>query len=355
MSPAPLQITLGIVNFNGLGQISETLRCAQASTPPAEEILVIDNGSTDGSAEAIAENFPNITLIRSPENLGSAKARNLLLEKARHPYVMLLDHDISLRPDTLERLYAFMNATPEAGACHPEIEDPQDPEVHHYNGGGIHYLGALISREKPAAERRMIPEAFVTVSGAALMVRAEASRHVGGMDPDYFFNWEDGDFTCRLTLAGHPCYNLPVARVLHRSKPRGLSKAFYQVRNRWYFILKLYDRRTLVLILPMLALFEAVQMTFLHLKGEGGAYWKANAAVWKSLPAIRQKRRHFKSIKLLSDRAWLKAGKMYVPPSFCKNKPLLYVHNALNTIFSAYWALIRIFLASTQSEQTPNR
>lgn len=351
MHAPPLPVTLGIVNFNGRDMILETLRCALAGYPSPAEVIVIDNGSEDGSADIIAEQFPQVTLIRSPVNLGAAKARNRILNEAAQPCVMLLDHDISLRPDTLARLWAFMEATPHAGACHPEIEDPNDPEVHHYNGGGIHYLGALVARKKPPADRDTAAEPFVTVSGAALLVRKSAAQTIGGMDPDYFFNWEDGDFTCRLTLAGFPCFNLPRARVLHRSRPRGLSKAFYQVRNRWFFMLKLYDRRTLLLMLPVLALFEAMQMTFLILKGEGRTYWKANAAVWKALPALRQKRQTFQALKIVCDRDWLVAGKMYVPPALGARPLLQSLHLGLNALFDLYWRFMRMFLKRTPAPQ----
>ena len=336
----PLPVTLGIINFNGKALLTETLRCARASQPPPAAILLVDNGSTDGSVEEITTSFPEVTLIRSPVNLGAAKARNIILEAAQTEWVMLLDHDISLKPDTLKQLIHFMQSNPETGACHPEIEDPADPEVFHYNGGGIHYLGALAAREKPSGTPRHKPERFVTVSGAALMVRKATALQIGGMDPDYFFNWEDGDFTCRLTLAGFPCFNIPYAAVLHRSKSRGVSKVFYQVRNRWFFMLKLYDTRTLLLIAPMLLLFEPLQMVLLHIKGGGRAYWKANVAVWKALPHVRRKRRSFLPMKQLADREWLTATSMYVPPALAGKSFTRSLFRLLNAFFSFYWKCI---------------
>ena len=342
MKSAP--VTLGIVNYNGIEVLSETLRCAYASNPAPASVLVVDNGSTDGSVDGIEDRYPGLRLIALSENRGAAMARNRLLTEAETELVMLLDNDISLQADTLGLLIEFMSRNPQAGACHPEIEDPNDPDAYHYNGGSIHYLGALIARDKPGAvEDRPEAERFVTVSGAALMVRKSLALSLGGMDADYFFNWEDGDFTCRLTLAGHPCYNIPAARVLHRAKPRGTSKAFYQVRNRWHFMLKLYGLRTLILMTPALLLFELLQMILLHGKGAGLQYWRANLAVIRELPRIRTKRKTFATCKLIPDRDWLTVGTMYLPPSFQSRHFLNPCLQFMNVFFAFYWKCIRSF------------
>jgi GT2 family glycosyltransferase len=280
--------------------------------------------------------------VRLQRNIGSAGARNVALREASSTYVLLMDNDIGLERDTLTRLMDVMHSVPEVGVCHPEITDPNDPEAYHYNGGSIHYLCALVTRRKPLPnEKRPLYERFDVIGGGALLMRKDTALLVGGFDADYFFNWEDGDFTGRLTLAGYKCLNVPAAIVHHRSKPRGTSKVFYQVRNRWYYILKLYSLRTIALSLPMLLLFEVSQAALLAMKGAGRDYIKGNLAAIKDLPMIIKKRRAFQRLKVVRDRDWLTSGEMYVTVGQSQKLPMVLAQKALYGLFGLYWALIK--------------
>jgi hypothetical protein len=165
---------------------------------------------------------------------------------------------------------------------------------------------------------------------------------IGGFDGDFFFNMDDGDFTSRMTLAGYRCINVPAAAAGHRSKPRGTSKVFYQVRNRWYFMFKLYDWRTLILIAPMLLLFEVLQALFLLRKGAFLEYLRGSVAVLRNLPAVLARRRAFQPLKRRPDRDWLRAGRMYVPPQLSRPGSIMAL---LQAVFfgmcSTYWRLVR--------------
>jgi len=147
-------VTLGVVNFNGRDRLPETLTAlARLERPPAE-VIVVDNASTDGSADWVEEHHRQVRCLRLDDNLGSAAARNRLLDEARTPYVLLLDNDIVLAPDALDRLLAVMREAPGAAICHPEIVDREDPALsQHYNGGYIHYLCAHLARSRPVGPR----------------------------------------------------------------------------------------------------------------------------------------------------------------------------------------------------------
>jgi GT2 family glycosyltransferase len=307
------------------------------------KIVVADNRSTDGSREWLQETYPDVYCLCLDDNLGPAGARNAVLYAADARYILFLDNDITVEPDTLDRLLQVMGKLPKAAVCHPEICDPNDETAYHYNGGAIHYLRALISRDKPTNQRPEY-ELFNVVSGAALLVDRTAALDVGGFDEDYFFNWEDGDFLQRLTLAGYLCVNVPSAPVLHRGKARGVSKAYYMVRNRWFFILKLYEWKTLILILPALLVFEAAQAVLLLAKGGFADYCKANRDVLRSLPETFEKRYSFRKMKQKRDRDWLQSGDMYVPQSVVKSTSLIGILNTvLFRAFDGYWAIVSPF------------
>ena len=336
-------VTIGIINYNGMDVLPATLEAVLAMQYPAFDVVVVDNHSTDGSPAWLQEHHPQVTCLAMPSNLGLPAARNVVLAHATEEHVLILDNDISVAPDMLTRLMEALERTPRGGVSHPELHDDSDPWAYHYSGGWIHFLCTLITREKPEpGQPRDAIEIFDAVSGAALLIRRPRALEIGGFDGDYFFNWEDGDFTSRMTLAGYACIHVPGAIAGHRSRPRGTSKVFYQVRNRWYFILKLYSWRTLILIAPMLLLFEILQALFLLKKGAMKEYIRGNAAALRDVPMILAKRRAFQPLKTMRDRDWLRAGRMYVPPQLNQPGGLMErLQEAFFGMCSVYWRLVR--------------
>lgn len=334
------KVTIGVINYNGKLHLAETIQSIQALNYPDFEIVVADNLSTDGSREWLEKNFPEVQSLHLDSNRGPAGARNAILQHVDTNYILFLDNDITIEPDTLTRLMQVIKTVPKTAVCHPEICDPSDDFVYHYNGGWIHYLGAYISRNNDL-EKRPEYEIFDAVSGAALLVEREAALGVGGFDEDYFFNWEDGDFVIRLTLAGYLCVNVPHAIVHHKGKARGISKAYYMVRNRWFFMLKLYSWRTLILIAPMLLIFEIAQALLLLVKGSWKDYWRANLEVIQTLSNTLEKRKNFQKLKLKRDQDWLRADQIYVPQSIIESKSSLsQFKNLGSSLLNAYWKVI---------------
>lgn len=335
-------VTVGIVNYNGIATIPETLFSLQQLDYPNFEVIVADNGSTDGSREWIQDHHPEVQCLCLESNRGLPGARQALLEISQNDYILFLDNDIVVEPDVLSHLMQVMGEVPNAAACHPDILDSNNPLFYRYNGGWIHYLCAKIDRPIPTKDREEY-EIFDVISGGALLVKRETALKIGGFDSDYFFNWEDGDFTARLTLAGYLCLNVPQAIVHHRSKPRGTSKAFYMVRNRWYFIIKLYSWKTLILELPMLLIFEISQGLLLILKGAGKDYVLGNLAVIKALPNLLKKRKEFQKLKVKSDHEWLRSGELYIPAGLMEGKFFTFFKQVYNLFFGGYWQMIKHF------------
>lgn len=339
-------VTVAVLNYNGLATLPSTLQALQKMDYPEYKVLVLDNQSTDGSREWLidyaAQDPDRLKLLLLDKNSGAAGGRQTLLEQAASDYVLLLDNDIIVEPDTLLRLVQVMEAVPQAAAVHPEICDPSDPTVHHYNGGWLNFLGVFISRQPPDPRQpRPEYEVFATVPAGALLVDRRTALHVGGFDPDFFFNMEDGDFTSRLTLAGLLCLNVPGARVQHNSRPRRASKVYLQVRNRLFFMTKLYSLRTLLLAAPALLVFELFQAVFLLFKGCGRDYLRGCLAFLASLPQALKKRRRFMPHKRLRDRDWLSSGEMYAPPALVKSRLTRLILKSWSSFFGLYWKLIR--------------
>jgi len=177
-----------------------------------------------------------------------------------------------------------------------------------------------------------------------VMLSAAISTTVGLFDEDYFFGRTDGEFTFRLTLAGQPLYAVPQAICYHRVKKRGLSKVFYQIRNRWYFTLTLYAWRTIVLAAPALLLYELSIISFLWVKGAGKDYFAAISQVLGNLPMLMQKRQTIQAHRQVSDKEVLRSGTINMRRDLAANPMVYSLKTALNIVLNVYWRLIHRFI-----------
>jgi len=210
------------------------LRClteiANSRIGATHEVIVVDNASADGTANAIADAFPDVRLIRSPDNLGFAKANNLAIRRAAGRYLLLLNPDaFPTTPDTLADLLRFLREHDSyaAAGCRLVHADGR----HQVGDAGyrpsplnvaIHGLG--LSQLMPPGHGLFVvrPDAGGAgafdvdwICGACLLVRADVVRDTGPLDEGYFMYAEDVEFGCRLRDHGHRIAYLPGVRVLH--------------------------------------------------------------------------------------------------------------------------------------------
>jgi hypothetical protein len=210
---------LGVVVLNWNGK-DVTLRCLESiarSACPPDQIVVVDNASTDGSADAIRGAFPQVTVIVNDSNLGFAEGNNVgmrfLLERA-FDLVMLLNNDTVLDPQALCELKRAADAQP-AAAYGAAIYELAAPGALWYGGGSISRL-TLDARHDTAPERaRGAPRATDFVTGCCLMFRADALRSIGLLDKDFFAYYEDVDWCLRARASGGNLLYVPSASVRH--------------------------------------------------------------------------------------------------------------------------------------------
>jgi GT2 family glycosyltransferase len=208
-----------------------TLACAQsvaaeqARSPYTVELLVVDNGSTDGTAAALRAAVPQARVLVQPTNLGFAGGNNAGLAAAHGRYLLLLNSDTEVQSGALDTLIAFMDAHPEAGACGPMLLNP-DGSLQP-TGRALPTLGSLLvdmtrlyklqRRELYGQHRRDYRQvaAVGELSAAALLVRRTVYAQVGGLDTQFFFYYEDVDWCKRIGDAGWRIYYVPQAHVMH--------------------------------------------------------------------------------------------------------------------------------------------
>jgi len=217
-----VDLSIIIVTWNVRALLRTCLLALPAATAGLEtEVIAIDNGSTDGSPEMLAGDFPHVRLLRNAENAGFARANNQGLALAAGRYVVLLNSDTEPLPRSLTGMVQFMDAHPKAGAASPRLVRPdgspqpyaygEDPSPIYLLRRGLAHLRRGYLHDWAAAE----PLQAGWVSGACLVARRAAFEQVGGLDEGIFMYFEDNDWCRRMRRAGWEVWYNPHAKVLH--------------------------------------------------------------------------------------------------------------------------------------------
>lgn len=239
------QVAVIILNWNGRKLLEEFLPQVVATTDPdIADVIVADNGSTDSSADYVASNFPTVKLIRFDENYGFAEGYNRAIAVTNYPLTVLLNSDVAPTAGWINTLTRYMDAHPGVAACQPKILNYKAKDEFEYAGAaggfidrnGYPYCRGRIftSIEKDTGQYDdTIPVFWAT--GAALMVRSDIYKQVGGLDARFFAHMEEIDLCWRILLAGHSIMAVTAATVYHlgggslpASNPR---KTYLNFRN----------------------------------------------------------------------------------------------------------------------------
>ncbi|MCS7282934.1 MAG: glycosyltransferase family 2 protein [Anaerolineae bacterium] len=218
-----------IVNWNVRDLLRRCLRSVLVNSPSCQlEIIVVDNGSTDGSVEMVRTEFPQVLLIANPDNRGFPAANNQGLAVARGRYVLLLNPDTEVVGNALETMIAFADAHPDVGVVGPQLLNP-DGTIQSSRRRFPTLATAIFESTwlQPYAPRRLLTRYYVLdrpdgeiqdvdwVTGAALMARREAIEQVGPLDEGFFMYSEELDWCRRFRDAGWRVVYLPTAQVVH--------------------------------------------------------------------------------------------------------------------------------------------
>ena len=225
----PPLVAIVVLNWNGA---EDTLRCIASlarQTHPNFRILVVDNGSTDGSTERLRALGDRITLIESQENLGYTGGNNLAIREAlkgEAGYVWLFNNDAVAEPDTLARLVAACEADPGIGLASPLVRDDADPALIHFAGGRFDLDTPIYEPTEDLEKARAWQEAdpgHMALWGTAMLARRALVEKIGLLDERIFAYWEDIDYSIRGALAGFRNVMVFDAVVFHAAKPTILS------------------------------------------------------------------------------------------------------------------------------------
>ncbi|MGA2008941.1 MAG: glycosyltransferase family 2 protein [Solirubrobacteraceae bacterium] len=201
-----------IPNWNGRRWLEPCLAALAAQDLAAAEVIVVDNGSTDGSREYLRDRHPEVRVLALATNTGFAHAANAGMAAAQAEFVALINTDVELAPDWLRRTAQALHDHPRAASVACKMLSLEHPELVYDAGDILRRDGVCEQRGRSGADDGRYDEAgeiFGACAGAALYRRAVV-RAIGGFDERYFAYLEDVDLALRLRLAGWGCRYEPV-------------------------------------------------------------------------------------------------------------------------------------------------
>lgn len=295
------EVSVVIPNFNGMAYLDGVLSSLERQTIRNFEVILVDNGSTDGSCAFVSAEYPWVHMIQLPENYGFSRAVNEGIRAARSPYVLLLNNDTEAEPDFLEEMVAALRRHKKAFSCQAKMIQLHDRDKMDDAGNYYCALGWAFARGKGKDIRHYDREQkiFSTCAGAAIYRKKFIDR-IGDFDEEHFAYLEDLDIGYRARIYGYENRYEPTASVLHYGSASTGSrynsrKTELSSSNNIYVIGKNMPLLQWILNLPFFLLGFGIKFLFFCKKRMGKLYLKGLAEGWKRTvgPVGKQAKVHF--------------------------------------------------------------
>jgi GT2 family glycosyltransferase len=307
------KVAIVILNWNGQTYLSKFLPSVLATAYENKEVIVADNGSTDGSVSFLEKQFPQVKLIRFNENKGFAKGYNMALEQVHADYYAIINSDIEVQPGWLTPIINLLEQDKLNAACQPKLLSYNNKKLFEYAGGAG---GWLDSFGYPFARGRIFDvceedkgqydttERVFWVTGAAMVIRSNVFHEMKGFDEYFFAHQEEIDLCWRMQLAGYDLYCCPSSVVYHvggGTLPRGNSlKTYLNFRNNQIMLYKNLPWSQKWWKIPFRVFLDAVSAWKGLFVGDGGYFISILRAHFSFLKWIlfRQKQSVFPAKKI---------------------------------------------------------
>ena len=313
-----------IVNWNRLDYLKDCLASLRGSGAGRLEIIVVDNGSSDGSVEYL-RGQPDVVLVANSSNEGYAPANNAGIARASGDYVLLLNNDTRVRAGFLQPLLRVLDDDPGVGGCQCKLLTYDVPPVIDGLGSYLTWTGLLYHYkyghpDEPAGA----PFEIFAAKGAAFIIRRSLLQRVGAFDGDFFAYLEDSDLSWRIWLSGSRVLCVPESVVFHRGGVTASTLptefvTFHSFKNRLSMLLKNPSRGTLARILPIhLLMLGALIVAHLARREGAQARGVVRALLWsgRHLGATWRKRQTVQAMRRVPDRELLPRIVRAVRPSY---------------------------------------
>jgi GT2 family glycosyltransferase len=295
------RVAVVIPTWNGRELLDGALASLARQSLPAAEVVVVDNGSTDGTTAHVKERWPDASLVVLEGNRGFAAAVNAGVAASSSEYVALLNNDMELDPEWLATLVAALDGDPRAGSAASKLRMLREPELLDGAGDLVTWYGATWRRGHGEPDRGQYDEPGVVASpcaGAALY-RRRALEEVGGFDERFFAYLEDADWGLRAQLAGWRCLWVPSAVAYHlggaTSRRMGDLETELIARNTLALVLKSFPAGRLLAWSPLILGYQAYTLARAVRAGTWSAVLRGWGAALHHLPGTLRARREVRA------------------------------------------------------------
>jgi GT2 family glycosyltransferase len=249
MISSEIDLSICVVTYNARDYLEASLKSIFENTRLKFEVIVVDNGSTDGLAEMVRQDYPEISLIQNEKNAGYTRPMNQALIAAGGRYLLQLNPDTLVLPGALDRLVGFMETELQVGICGPKVLNQDGtlqkpcrrgesrpwavisyfsglsslfPKSKLFGGYLLNYLGEDETHE------------VAGVSGSCMLIRREVVDQIGYLDERFFAYQEDADYCFRAIKAGWKIYYVPAAQIVHYGGKGGSRVEPYRSIYEWH-------------------------------------------------------------------------------------------------------------------------
>ena len=265
-NPSTPRVSIVVLNWNGL---EDTLACMESLGEldyPAFDVLLVDNGSTDGSGGALQSRYasdPKVEILRNRANLGFAEGNNVGIRRGLEKgsdYILILNNDTVVHPQALTALVRVAQTDPKMALLGPKVYYKDDPQrlYSSFDRVSLWWMSALPTTggQMDRGQFQQIREVDNLV-GCALLVRGTAIQDVGLLDPDYFAYYEEVDWSYRMRQKGYKVVFVPDAVIYHKGgaslkRVDPSQIAYYKIRNLILFMKKHARAAHWITFLPIL-------------------------------------------------------------------------------------------------------
>jgi len=323
------KVSIIIPNWNGKRFLKMCLSSLDKLTYPNYEIVVVDNGSKDGSREYVKRYFPFVRLIENKENLGYAGGANLGIKNSFGDYVLILNNDVEVEPNFLTILVERLESSSKIACVQPKICTYDNREILDAVGsfltssGFLYHFGRL--KKASLSQYNQVREIY-SAKGAAMLLRRDVLDRIGLFDDDFFAYFEETDLCHRVWLAGYRVVYEPKAVIYHVVAGTSLKffvgapMLYFSLRNRICSFLKNYETFNLIkLLLITLLIYFGMSLVYLATFKFSLVLAVIKAVFWnfKNLPKTLKKRKFVQEkVRRISDEELFKKTMKNPPISY---------------------------------------
>lgn len=308
-------VSIVILNWNGKDRLKKCLNSVKKISYSKKEIIVVNNGSTDGSKNFLQKYHPEIKVIELKKNVGYARGKNMGVSKSKGKYILALDNDTAVTSNFLEPLVDAMEKDKSIGIIQPQIRSMIHKNLLDSVGSFMTATGFLyhFGYMKPYSRKiYQIPLYAYSIKGACFIISKKDYLELGGLDESFLSYVEETDLCHRLWLSGKKVMYEPKSIISHWGGGDTLtmstseSSTYRSFRNRYYSYLKNFSLIELMKIMPIHIIMCEMYVFLSLLTGKfkqaaavqsGSVYW-----IFK-LPSILKKRSYIqKNIRKLKDK-----------------------------------------------------